>query len=342
MCLTDFDFPFDPSLIADHPVSPRDHARLLHVPRGHGAIGHYRICDLPHLLKAGDVLVFNDTKVIPARLRGRKRPGGGKVELLMVKPLADAVWHVLLRGRVKPGQVIEITPDAQATVLDRQPDHAVVRVEGPSSVPELLQKHGEIPLPPYIKRPPTLADQRDYQTIFAREEGAIAAPTAGLHFTPRLLEALSAAGIRYTCLTLHVGPGTFRPVTTRTIEHHVMEPEWYAIPKDTAEMVNRAKQEGRRIVAVGTTVVRALEAAADESGEVHPGNRETSLLITPGYRFQVVEALMTNFHLPRTTLLMLVSAFMGIDQARRAYEEALAHRYRFYSYGDAMLIDSRE
>ena len=338
MQLTEFDFPFDPSLIAEHPIHPRDQARLLLVPRGSGPYTHHQVKDLPSLLNPGDVLVVNDTKVIPARLWGRKVPGGGKLELLVVKQQDGDSWEVLIKGQVKRGQVISLGQHAQAVVVERSRERTMVRFTSDCPVHELIQKVGEVPLPPYIKRKPTLADQADYQTVFARVEGAVAAPTAGLHFTPRLLEALDARGIHHVSVTLHVGPGTFRPVTVMNIHDHQMDSEWFQVPDETANIVNKVKAEGRRVVAVGTTAVRSLEAAADEEGRVHPQNGETRLFITPGYKFRVVDALLTNFHWPRTTLVMLIAAFAGLDQARGAYEEAIKMAYRLYSYGDAMLI----
>ena len=338
MQLTEFDFPFDPSLIADHPIHPRDQARLLLVPRGSGPYTHHQVKDLPSLLNPGDVLVVNDTKVIPARLWGHKVPGGGKLELLVVKQQDGDSWEVLIKGQVKRGQVIILGQHAQAVVVERSRERTMVRFTSDCPVHELIQKLGEVPLPPYIKRNPTLADQADYQTVFARVEGAVAAPTAGLHFTPQLLEALDARGIHNASVTLHVGPGTFRPVTVMNIHDHHMDSEWFQVPGETAKIVNKVKAEGRRVVAVGTTAVRSLEAAADEEGRVHPQTGETRLFITPGYKFRVVDALLTNFHWPRTTLIMLIAAFAGLDQARGAYEEAIKTAYRLYSYGDAMLI----
>lgn len=338
MLLSEFDFPFDPALIADRPVEPRDHARLLVVPRGGGACAHHRVTDLPALLQPGDLLVVNDTRVMPVRLTGRKRPHGGRAELLLLHGTGGGAWDALAKGRMRPGQVVELGPGASLTVLGAGAAVGTVKVAGSRPIPDLVREFGQVPLPPYIKRLPTPADRAWYQTIFAREEGAVAAPTAGLHFTPSLVTRLRARGVELTSVTLHVGPATFRPVTTDRIEAHVMGAERIAVSPESAGAVNRAKAERRRVVAVGTTVVRALEAAADEGGRVRPGEIETSLFITPGYGFRVVDGLMTNFHLPRTTLLMLVAAFAGLEPLRDAYREAIAARYRFYSYGDAMLI----
>lgn len=335
MLLSEFDFPFDPSLIADHPIEPRDQARLLVVPKGGGARSHRRVADLPELLKAGDLVVVNDTKVLPARLNGRKRAGGGHLELVLVRPVATDRWEVLCKG-TKPGQVIELDGGVTATVVEQGAGGIIMEFSSP--VPVLLERSGRMPLPPYIKREPTDQDRAWYQTMFAREAGAIAAPTAGLHFTERLLAALKAKGARMAEVTLHVGPATFRPVTAERIDEHRMGTEWAELPVQTAAAINETRKAGGRIVAVGTTVVRTLEAAASADGTVKPMKGEVGLFITPGYRFKAVDVLMTNFHLPKTTLLMLVSAFAGLEPLREAYAEAVREKYRFYSYGDAMLI----
>ena len=339
MRLSEFNFPFDESLIAEHPVSPRDHARLLVVPRrGEPVCQHARVKDLPNLLQAGDVMVLNDTKVMLARLHGTKRSSGGKVEVLLVRPLEATVWEVLLKGHVAVGQILHFQDEATAEVLERTPERTVLRIDTRGSIKDLLDRIGEVPLPPYIKRPADERDKEAYQTIFARSEGAVAAPTAGLHFTEPLLVALKQQGIQLVTVTLHVGPGTFRPVTVDQIEDHSMAAEWFHISVETAKSLNAAKAEGRRVVAVGTTSVRTLESAVNAAGEIQAGSGETRLFIAPGFRFTMVDALLTNFHLPRTTLLMLVSAFTGLDRLRSAYSEAITARYRFYSYGDAMLI----
>ena len=338
MQLADFDFPFDASLIAKHPNRPRDLARLLVVPRKGGAFSDHRILDLPDLLKPGDVIVVNDTKVLPVRLLGLKQPGGGKVEVVLVRQAGDDLWEVFIKGKVKAGQRMALSGDVQATVVERGNERTVIKVDVQDSWDSWLDRIGQMPLPPYIKREPTEEDRDDYQTMFARVKGAIAAPTAGLHFTPRVLQALETRGICLATVTLHVGPGTFRPVTAANIEEHRMEPEWYQIPQQTAEVLKQVRETGGRVIAVGTTVARSLESAANASGEVCPTQGETDLFITPGFPFRVVDILLTNFHLPGTTLLMLIGAFAGLEQARLAYEHAVKHRYRFYSYGDAMLI----
>jgi len=338
MLLSDFDFPFDPSLIADRPMEPREQARLLVLPRGGGPCAHRRVADLPALLTPGDVVVVNDTKVVAVRLTGRKRPGGGKVELVLVKDLGEDRWEVLLRGKAAAGQVIDFNGRASATVLTRGRSGTVIRMASQSPIRELIRDIGQMPLPPYIKRAPTEADRTWYQTAFARVEGSIAAPTAGLHLTNSLLEALRRRGIGTAAVTLHVGLATFQPVTVSHLQDHPMGSEWFEVSAETIATIERGKREGGRIVAVGTTVVRALETAADAGGTLRPGTGETNLFIVPGYRFRVVDAMVTNFHLPRTTLLMLVSAFTGVERLRQAYREAIGERYRLYSYGDAMLI----
>ncbi|MFN3681264.1 MAG: tRNA preQ1(34) S-adenosylmethionine ribosyltransferase-isomerase QueA [Nitrospira sp.] len=338
MRLSDFDFPFDPSLIATQPIVPRDQARLLVLDRQSGQMMHYRVSDLPSLLVPGDVVVVNNTKVLPARIVGIKRPSGRPVEVLFVKNLADTVWQVMVKGRFRPQQVIELPQGARATILQRDAEGTVVKVDSPLPIRHLLQQYGMMPLPPYMKRRSIRQDYEWYQTVFAVHEGSIAAPTAGLHFTNDLLARLAARAIDIVAITLHVGPGTFRPVVTEHIEDHRMEGETFKVEAEVAQAILRAKQTGRRVIAVGTTVVRTLETVALKYGRIIPTQGESHLFITPGFRFLAVDALMTNFHLPKTTLLMLVSAFAGIEFVRRAYEEAVKERYRFYSYGDAMLI----
>jgi S-adenosylmethionine:tRNA ribosyltransferase-isomerase len=338
MLLSELDFPFDPALIADRPIQPPDQARLLVVPRHEPGCSHRRVAELPDLLRPGDLLVVNDTKVVPARLTGRKRPDGGKVDLVLIRSVGPDTWEALLRGTGRPGQVIDLERGATATIVERAPSQTVVRLASPCPIRELLDEIGQMPLPPYIKRSPTEADRVWYQSVFARVEGAVAAPTASLHFTSRLLKDLEIRGIEVATVTLHVGPGTFRPIRTTRIQDHTLTPEWMEVPTATAEAVGRIKARGGRVVAVGTTVVRALESSVDLEGTVRAKSGETDLFILPGYRFRAVDVLMTNFHHPRTTLLLLVSAFGGLDRLRAAYREAVAARYRLYSYGDAMLI----
>ena len=338
MQLSDFDFPFDPALIASQPVLPRDRARLLLLDRKTNQLVHHHVFDLPELLEPGDLLVVNETKVLAARVSGTKRPTGTPVEVLFVKDLGDGLWEIMVKSTFHVGQVIEFDGQSRATILKRDATSTQVKVESPVSVAQLLRTRGAMPLPPYIKRPSTQEDHSWYQTLFAKKEGAIAAPTAGLHFTAELLSQLDTSAIRVAKVTLHVGLGTFKSVVTERIEDHQMGEEVFDVSEETAKAIVQTKQAGRRVVAVGTTVVRALETVAREKGRVVPTSGESRLFITPGFQFKVVDALMTNFHLPRTTLLMLVSAFAGTGLVRRAYEEAVRERYRFYSYGDATLI----
>jgi S-adenosylmethionine:tRNA ribosyltransferase-isomerase len=338
MQLSAFDFPFDASLIATHPSLPRDRARLLVLQRASRSLAHHRVDELPELLHPGDLLVVNNTKVMAARVTGRKRPSGAEVEILFVKDLGDAVWEVLIKGTFRPGQILELGMEAVAVVVERSAIRTTVRVESPISVSEWLQQHGRMPLPPYMKRAPTDQDREWYQTMFAQHEGAIAAPTAGLHFTSELLARLRQRGVELRTVTLHVGVGTFKPVAVDRIEDHRMGAEWVEVGVETVRAIEQARTTERRIVAVGTTVVRALETAAAVDGQIRPYRGETEMFIVPGFSFKVVDALLTNFHLPRTTLLMLVSALAGTEFLRQAYAEAVRERYRFYSYGDAMLI----
>jgi S-adenosylmethionine:tRNA ribosyltransferase-isomerase len=337
MQLSDFDFPFDPSLVATEPTLPREQAKLLVLNPHQQAILHRRIADLVDLLDPGDLIVVNDTRVRPARVTGRKPASGRPVEMLFVKPVADREWEVLMKGTWRAGQAIEIDGESDVTVLSREGGRTVVRINGAWPIPEWFRVHGRMPLPPYIKRPATDQDREWYQTVFARDEGAIAAPTAGLHFTPALLSQLTDRHIELVTVTLHVGVGTFKPVTAECLEEHRMDAEWVEVGTAAVRAIERAKAGGRKVVAVGTTVVRALETAALQ-GMVQPYRGETSLFVRPGFQFKVVNALLTNFHLPQTTLLMLVSAFAGTGFLRRAYEEAVQTGYRFYSYGDAMLV----
>jgi S-adenosylmethionine:tRNA ribosyltransferase-isomerase len=338
MQLSEFDFPFDPSLIAAHPSFPRDHARLLVLQPRDRSLAHRHVDELPALLQPGDLLVVNNTKVLAARVAGRKRPSGAEVEILFVKDLGDAIWEVLIKGTCRPGQIIEMGVEVSALVVERGATRTTVRVESPIPLSEWLRQHGRMPLPPYVKRAPTDQDREWYQTIFAQHEGAIAAPTAGLHFTPELLARLQQRGIGLTTVTLHVGVGTFKPVTVVQIEGHRMGAEWIEVGAETVRAIEQVRATGSRIVAVGTTVVRALETAARAEGQIRPYRGETDMFMTPGFQFKVVDALLTNFHLPRTTLLMLVSALAGTEFLRQAYAEAVRERYRFYSYGDAMLV----
>lgn len=338
MQLSEFDFPFDPSLVASQPVIPRDQARLLFLDRTTQQRQHHHVADLPTLLNPGDLLIVNDTKVLAARVPGIKRPTGTPVEVLFVRDLGGNRWDIMVKGTFRVGQVIEFDQQSRATIVKRDAMGTEVLVEGPVPVTRLFEERGMMPLPPYIKRAPTQEDGIWYQTLFAKHGGAIAAPTAGLHFTEELFKRLREAGVSMATVTLHVGPGTFKPVTTERIEDHQMGREVFHVGPETANMINQTKRAGGRVVAVGTTVVRTLETVMKEKNEMVPLSGESRLFITPGFEFKIIDALMTNFHLPKTTLLMLVSAFAGIDSIRRVYEEAVNERYRFYSYGDAMLI----
>jgi S-adenosylmethionine:tRNA ribosyltransferase-isomerase len=328
----EFDYPLPEELIAQEPLPERDGARLLVLPRRSGPLEHRRVRDLPDLLRRGDLLVVNDARVIPARLLGRKEGSGGKVELLLVEPLPGGDWLALGQASkpLREGARVEVLSTSIEIVAVREGGELVVRLPmGGDALWSFLDRAGEIPLPPYIRRPPGELDRERYQTVFARERGAVAAPTAGLHFTPALIEALGARGIAVARITLHVGPGTFLPVRARRVEDHRMHSERYFVPEDTASAIARAE----RVVAVGTTALRTLEASGGR-----PGPGATDLFVTPGYEFRVVDALFTNFHLPKSTLLMLVAAFSGLERIKAAYREAIAQRYRFFSYGDAMLI----
>jgi S-adenosylmethionine:tRNA ribosyltransferase-isomerase len=336
MRLADFDYTLPPELIAQQPVSPRDASRLLVVDRATGTLAHRVFREIGEFLRAGDMLVVNDTRVIPARLRGRRPQTRGAVEILLLRPAEGGAWEALVRPgrRLRPGTAVEVGPQgAQVEVGERLPGgRRLVRAPG-GAMSDLLAQAGEMPLPPYIHR--RLDDPDQYQTVYARADGAVAAPTAGLHFTPGLLDRLRGAGIAVAALTLHVGPGTFQPVVADDVRRHRMDPEHYTITPETAAVINERRG---RLVAVGTTTVRALETAAALDGRVRPGTGWTDLFIVPGFRFRATQALVTNFHLPRTTLLMLVSAFAGRDLILRAYQDAIRERYRFYSFGDAMLI----
>ena len=374
MKLRDFDYELPPELIAQQPAGERDASRLLVLHRTlSDRMEHRRFFDLPEYMRPGDVLIVNDTKVIPARLFGTFEDGKS-VEILLVRPVEDQCWEALVKP-AKPARSgrrlilargrLTVTVAAQGIQGRR-----ILRLPASVDLRSILHSFGVMPLPPYIKRRVesrepraetgiaacgsglatpgpglsvlgsrlSMLDRERYQTVFAQQEGAVAAPTAGLHFTIALLDRLHRQGVQVCPVTLHVGPGTFQPVRVQEVSRHRMEPEQYAIPEETSRAIKTAKTEGRRVIAVGTTSVRALEHASDKDGTVRVSQGEADLFITPGYRFRVVDALLTNFHLPRSTLLMLVSAFAGLNAIRRAYAEAIAERYHFYSYGDAMLI----
>jgi len=333
----DFDYQLPSDRIAQRPAQPRDSSRLLLLDRASGRLEHHTFHQLPDLLRPGDALVLNETRVRPVRLHGRKTDGGGKVELLLLEKQTDVRWQAMVGGSgLRPGRRIALANGLQAEVVDQ--------LEGPRRLIEfthpvepVLDELGEMPLPPYIHEP--LQHPDDYQTVFAQQPGSAAAPTAGLHFTPELLERLAGAGVSLVRLTLHVGMDTFAPVKTENPAEHPIHTEWCELTPEAAMQLERLRQAGDRIVAVGTTSVRTLETAARSKGSrLGPWSGPTDLFILPGFTFQVVDAMITNFHLPRSSLLMLVSAFAGRQRILDAYQSAIDHGYRFYSFGDAMLI----
>ena len=338
-----FDFDLPPDRIALRPARPRDSARLLLVEGEE--ICDRTVLDLPQLLRPGDVLLFNDTRVIPAQLEGRR--GEARIGVTLHKRAGPRSWWAFVRNakRLHIGDRIDFEAGVTAIAVERAEDGSVlVEFEGDEPVELLIERAGRMPLPPYIasKRPADEADRDDYQTVFAREEGAVAAPTAALHFTERLLAALDERGVLRETVTLHVGAGTFLPVKAEDTAGHQMHSEWGRIDAATADRLNAARAAGGRLVAVGTTSLRLVESAADESGTIQPFEGDTAIFITPGYRFKAVDGLMTNFHLPRSTLFMLVSALMGLDVMKRAYAHAIETGYRFYSYGDSSLLLPRQ
>ena len=344
LVLADFDYELPPELIAQEPVGVRGESRLLVV--GAGKAGGAELTlrdgqfgDLPSLIPAGDLLVLNSTRVRHARLLGT-RPSGGEAEVLLIHPGADDTWIAMGRpgSAMRPGKRITLGPDVFVeTVAVLDDGNRVVRFVG-ASAEDAIRRYGQLPLPPYITHAPGAIDEERYQTVYARREGSVAAPTAGLHFTGALLDQLAQRGVRIADLDLEVGPGTFKPVESEDLRGHVMHAERYEVPPALVRAVAETRARGGRVWAVGTTVVRALESAADEHGVLRPGISETALFVTPGYRFRVVDHLITNFHLPRSTLLMLVAAFAGFEATMAAYRHAVAQRYRFYSYGDAMVV----
>jgi S-adenosylmethionine:tRNA ribosyltransferase-isomerase len=341
MKLTDFDYHLPADRIAQSPLQQRDASRLLVVDRGARAFHHTQFSQIGKYLPDDALLVLNDTKVIPARLIGNKSETGGKIELLLIREKEPDTWEVLAKPRRSlhiGTHIVFGNSDLTAEVLAKPDDgHCTVRFDYTGEFSATLTNVGMMPLPPYIRRPPNAEDKVRYQSVYATTEGAIAAPTAGLHFTQELLEELKNNGIETAMLTLHVGPGTFQPVKVENIQTHKMHAEYIHLAETEANRIRGAREAGRKIVAIGTTVVRSLETAGT-TGTVHPYSGYSELFIYPGYRFNAVDALVTNFHLPKSTLLMLVSAFAGRDLVQQAYQEALQHNYRFYSYGDAMLI----
>ena len=349
-----FDFELPQELIALRPARPRDSARLLEIAPGRAFV-HRKVCDAPRLFRRGDVLVFNDTRVIPARLSGARTRGESHVavEATLLKRLSPSSWTALAKPgkRLREGDRIRFGAlddracllgalDAEITAKGEDGEITLKFDLAGADLDAAIAVAGAMPLPPYIagRRAPDDEDQADYQTVYAQKDGAVASPTAGLHFTDALLRQLDEAGVERVYVTLHVGAGTFLPVKVEDTAAHVMHAEWRDIPAATAEAVNRAKADGRRVIAVGTTALRSLESAADEDGRVRAEFGDTDIFIAPGYRFRVADGLWTNFHLPRSTLFMLVSAFAGLDRMKAAYAHAIANRYRFYSYGDASLL----
>ncbi len=350
MKTSDFIYALPPELIAQAPAERRDAARMMVLHRADRRWEHRRFADLPHYLRAGDLLVLNNTRVIPARLFARKPGTGGRAEIFLLEAASEDVWEVLLRCRRRPGSGgrLELEGGGTAEILAcGEQGAATIRFHLDRPLLDYLEEHGHTPLPPYIKRTEDgkrktehdgEADRERYQTIYARTPGAVAAPTAGLHFTPELFARLEAAGVARAEVTLHVGIGTFRPVSAERVEDHVMHGERYAVPDETAAAVRSAVRAGGRVVAVGTTSVRTLEGAAARSGDIVAGEGRTGIFIYPPYDFRVVSAMLTNFHLPQSTLLMMISAFAGREFVLAAYAEAVKEKYRFFSYGDCMLI----
>ena len=339
MRVADFDFDLPAERIALRPARPRDSARLLVVDGKR--VSDHQVLELPSLLRRGDVLVFNDTKVIPAQLEGRR--GDASIGATLHKREGPRAWQAFLRNakRARPGDTIDFGEGVHASVVDKSDDgSALLHFHGDEPVELMLERAGRMPLPPYIasRREVDERDREDYQTMFAKEEGAVAAPTAALHFTPELLDSLDARGIGRETLTLHVGAGTFLPVKSERIEEHKMHAEWGRIDAKTAGHLNAVRSSGGRLISVGTTSLRLLESAADERGTIQPFEGDTAIFITPGYQFKAIDGLITNFHLPRSTLFMLVSALMGLDVMQAAYAHAIEAAYRFYSYGDASLL----
>lgn len=339
MLVNDFDYHLPPELIAQQPVEPRDHSRLLVLDRCQEVISDRNFFEVPSLLSPGDLLVFNDTKVIPARLFAGKEGGSSRIEVFLLKQRSGAVWECLVRPgkRVKPGTKLNFEANVTGTIVETTPAGGRV-IEFPKEINfrEWLAQVGQTPLPPYITE--SLADPDRYQTIYAQTEGSVAAPTAGLHFTQSLFGDLKERRIETGFLTLHVGLGTFRPVQTERVEEHLMHSESFTLSASLVEKIEATKKAGKKVVAVGTTVVRVLESQTDNRGRLKAGSGETAIFIYPDYQFKIIDALITNFHLPRSTLLMLVSAFAGREFALESYAHAVKERYRFFSFGDAMII----
>ena len=337
---SDYEFDLPSELIAQEPLPDRAASRLMVVRRATGEIEHRRFSDVVDLIPSGDLLVVNTTRVIKARLLGH-RASKAPAEILLLRPIEDDIWEAMVSpgGKLKPGRIVEIGADLRVEILEiTERRTRLVRLITPMTHREAIERYGHVPLPPYIQRADAPADAERYQTVYAVERGSVAAPTAGLHFTTDVLDRLSARGVERTGVVLHVGAGTFKPVETDDPAQHLMHGERFAVPLQTADAIGRAKSRGAKIWAVGTTSVRTLESSSDDAGVVRAGEGETKLFIRTPYRFRVVDHILTNFHLPRSTLLMLVAAFAGYDLTMRAYAEAVEQRYRFFSYGDAMVI----
>lgn len=335
--LADFDYDLPESLIAQEPAAQRDQSRLMVIRRGSSSIDHRIFSDIEEYLVPGDLLVLNDTKVFPCRLLAKK-PHGGKAEIFLLSEKETNLWDALVKGAGK-GKRLSLASGIEAEISGEREDGVLtVRFLGIRDIRDVLPEIGKTPLPPYIKRDPSETDRERYQTVYAKQAGAVAAPTAGLHFTDELLKKLVDRGIEFATVTLHVGPGTFQPVRVENITEHRMLAEQYSISEKAAESINKARAEGRRVIAIGTTSVRTIESATGPHDEVIPGEGTSYLFIYPGFRFRVIDGMITNFHLPKSTLLMLVSAFAGRERILSAYRTAVKERYRFYSYGDAMMI----
>jgi len=337
-----FDYRLPERLIAQRPAEKRDASRLMVLSKASGSITHYSFAKFTSLLRAGDALVINKTKVFPARLMAR-RVSGGNIEMLLTKDMGEGRWEAVTRGivKLKNGETLSIGNGAVKLIEKLSDGVGLYQFESEAEAARIIKESGAVPLPPYIRRPGAKADDDDtqrYQTVFAEKSGSCAAPTAGLHFTDEILGEIEKMGVTIVPVVLHVGPGTFKPVKVDDIEDHRMDPERFEIPEDSASVINETKKSGGRIVAVGSTVTRCLESSALENGEVRHGSGETSIFIKPGWKFKAVDVMLTNFHLPKSTLLVLVCAFAGRDFALKAYEEAVSGEYRFFSYGDAMFI----
>ncbi len=334
--LSSYSYDLPPDLIAQTPIEPRDAARLLLLDRATASLGHHRVHELPLLLRAGDLVVANRSRVLPARLVGTKAESGGRVELLLLRPLGDHRWEALVGGRrLREGQRVRIAPDVSLEIGEATAAGRVVHFPPTSDPTDMLHRYGQVPLPPYIRG--YTGDGERYQTVYAREEGSAAAPTAGLHFTPELVDRLRAGGVSWATVVLHVGLDTFKPMADEDVRQHRIHTEWIEVDGTVVDAVEAAHDRGGHVVAVGTTTVRALEHAAGD-GRLRPYRGPADLFITPGYEFRVVDALLTNFHMPRSSLLLLVAAFAGRESILDAYREAMRLQYRFLSFGDAMLV----